>query len=235
MCIRDRSLGYPNRVLFKMVLTESFDLDNSDDIMCEHLLSLYNNNEKFKLFNDVFSFVLASIPFQQLNIMPNLIEDSLPSILQSLTAGVALIKFFEIDEENSIFKGHNLPYKWIISEENVGLNLRRISEALANIANQNTNLKEFKGIFSIISGTAVQLIRLMVEKSLELAKIEDNPKANKRKVIKDIAGVPSLLPNETTALTIIMNPTTDAFMSTEMKSFYSLCKIIYAELYSMDY
>lgn len=98
------SLGYPNRAHFKSVLTGVFTEENDDDDICQQVLDLYNGDEKFKLFNDIFSFIISTIPFQQINKIPNLIEDSLPSILQALTAAVCIVKFIDAQEEHCIFK-----------------------------------------------------------------------------------------------------------------------------------
>lgn len=224
------SLGYPNRAHFKSVLTGVFTEENEDDDLCQHVLGLYNGKESLKLFNDVFSFIISTIPFQQIQNMPNLIEGSLPSVLQALTAAVSIVKFIDTHEEHCTFKNQNLPRNWLTSEENIGVYLRRMSEVFINIASQNNNLREFKDVLSIVSGAAIQLVRLLLEKSLEIASISELPKSARKKTIEDLTRVPNLLPSDNSAITIIMNPTTNVSTSFEMKLFFEVCKNIYSEL-----
>ncbi|AET37628.1 Swi1p Ecym_1398 [Eremothecium cymbalariae DBVPG len=222
------SLGYPNRSYIKSILLTNFDEETPESKVCLQVLRRYNGSHKFKLFNDVFSFISSTVPFRQLNQMPNLIEESVAIIFQAITASLALVKFINPSEETP-FVENNLPYWWLTSEEYLGSSIRRLGEALSNMSAQNSNLKNLKPLFNLISPKCLELVRLLIEKSMQIASISPDREMNIT-VAKGIMGISNLFPSEPAAITVMMNPATDSDMAREMEQLYRLNKGILAKL-----
>lgn len=224
------SLGYPNRVLIKAVLLRQFDVDSqSQDVeVCQQLLNLYDKKRNqslggFNLLNDVFTSLISIIPFQQLNLSPTLVEDASPMISQSVTALLSLVRLIEKDNRS---KGMvNLPLFWLSSEENIGSSLRRLSEALSNIGiHTNSNLNNLKLLFNAVSAKSLQLVCLLIEKSLELADQSDQGQRSESYIcaVREINSIPNLLPSEPNAFSLLTNPMADYDVAREMSTLYRL-------------
>lgn len=228
------SLGSPNRSFIRSVLLNDFNEDSRDVTICMDLIGLYNNgqNERFKLLNDVFSLLISTIPFQQLSTAPTLIEEVGPTISQSITSLLAVVKFIGKNEDD-MFSGCNLALLWLTSRENIGSNLKRLSEALSNIAiHTNDNLKHLKVLFNSISAKSLELIRLLVEQSINLSSSHDESENMnmKLKTMKVIASIPNLLPSESIAFSLLTNPMADSSIAREMELLYRLRNDIIAQL-----
>ncbi|AAS53826.1 AFR455Wp [Eremothecium gossypii ATCC 10895] len=218
------SLGYPNRTYISSILLSRFEEETTEAKVCTQLLRRYNGQHKCKLFNDIFSMVASTIPLKHLNQMPNLVEESVAVILQALTASIALLKFINPTEEFP-FTERNLPYMWLTAEDGFGPSIRRLGEALSSMGSQNPNLKHLRPIFNLIGPKCVELVRLLVEKSMQIASFE--PTQEKRlEVAKGIMSIANLFPTEATAITIMMNPASDSGMAFEMGRLYHLKKEI---------
>ncbi|CUS24394.1 LAQU0S16e00716g1_1 [Lachancea quebecensis] len=224
------SLGYPNRFLIKSVLLQQFEPDSqSQDVeTCQKLLELYESTAtqsfgKLSLLNDIFASLISIVPFQQLNMSPTLIEDASPIISQSITALLSLVRL--IKKEDMPSTSTNLPLLWLTSEENIGSSLRRLSEALSNIGiHTNNNLSHLKLLFNSISTKSLQLVCLLIEKSLELATQNDNTEQGPSYLAaaKELNGIPNLLPSEPNAFSLLTNPMADFGVATGMGILYRL-------------
>ena len=132
-----------------------------------------------------------------------------------------------------MFSGCNLALLWLTSRENVGSNLKRLSEALSNIAiHTNDNLKHLKVLFNSISAKSLELIRLLVEQSINLSSSHDESENMnmKLKTMKVIASIPNLLPSESIAFSLLTNPMADSSIAREMELLYRLRNDIIAQL-----
>lgn len=230
------SLGYPNRVFIKSVLLNQFDTDveSRDVTACQRLLSLYrkldaNDNSEFKIYNDVFSLLISTIPFQQLNSSPTLIEEVAPTISQSVTALISLVSF--IDKESLEGSNVNLPYLWLTSQENVGSNLRRLSEALSNIGiHTNNNLRHLKLLFNSISAKSLELVRLIIEKCIELTEGPNGNSSQRSEIIRSLLCIPNLLPSENISFSLLTNPLADVCVVKQMYPLYRLRNDLLSEI-----
>ncbi|SCV03303.1 LAME_0H09340g1_1 [Lachancea meyersii CBS 8951] len=223
------SLGYPNRLLFKAVFLQQFETDphSQDVITCKKLIALYEATasqkyQGFSLLHDTFASLVSIIPFQQLNISPNLIEEVGPTISQGVTALLSLARFCRKD---SLPKGApNMPLLWLTSEENVGSSLRRLSEALSNLGiHTNNNLSHLKNLFHFISAKCLQLVTSLIEQALDLAdERAAGDQATYRSALESLNGVANLLPSEQNLFTLLTNPMADYMVARETGELHRL-------------
>ncbi|SCV03055.1 LAMI_0H05116g1_1 [Lachancea mirantina] len=223
------SLGFPNRYFIRSLLLNQLETesDPQDVKICQKLLKFYaekssHTNHDYKLLNDMFSLLISTIPVQQLNNTPTLVEEIGPTISQSMTALLSLVSFIEKGEWAPT--GPNLPLEWLTSEEYAGSSLRRLSEALSNVGiHTSNNLKHLKLLFNSVSAKALQLIKVLVQKSIELCeKDEDGQKSVDSESIKEIVSIPNFLPSESTTFSLLTNPLADVSIVREMNSLYEL-------------
>ncbi|SCU85198.1 LADA_0D06194g1_1 [Lachancea dasiensis] len=223
------TLGYPNRLLFRAVFLQTFELDvQSQDVKnCQKLLNLYEattgrSHNSLALLHDTFASLVSSIPFQQLNMAPSLVEEVGPQIAQSVTA---LLSLARICRRESLPKGApNLPLLWLKSEENLGSSLRRLSEALSNLGmHANNNLKHLKVLFNSISAKCLELVTILIDRSLEISGAGDtNSTAEYEKALKTLNAIPNLLPSEKNSVTFLTNPLANCLVASQMGGLHRL-------------
>ncbi|SCU95476.1 LANO_0E10462g1_1 [Lachancea nothofagi CBS 11611] len=230
------SLGYPNRVLLKAVLLQQFKVEPQmqDVKTCQKLISLYEASapQEFKglvMLHDTFASLVSTIPFQQLNTSPALVEDAGPIISQSITA---LLSLTRMCQKETIPRGAvNLPLLWLTSEENVGSSLRRLSEALSNLGiHTNGNLKHLKYLFNSISIKTLRLVNLLIERALDIADhSDDDIQIDYHTAVRKLNSVPNLLPSEANAFSLLTNPMADFAVAKEMEELYRIRSRLIAE------
>lgn len=230
------SLNYPNRQFFIDVFMFSLvgeekstsigsecstnDMNDDSGVILK-LLHIFNKGDKFKFLNDVFSFLVSVIPFMQINAAPNLIEEVAPVVSQSLTCILAILHFFDLKESlrsNNDIK--NLPLIWLTSSENLGYNLRRLSDVLGNLTIQaDKNSLHMKKMLISISCKCIEVTRLLVQKSLE---ISSHLGQEKRKICERLASIHGLLPSESWCVALLSNPVIDPSYSKQIESLYTM-------------
>ncbi|SCU88329.1 LAFA_0E12046g1_1 [Lachancea sp. 'fantastica'] len=231
------SLGYPNRLLLRATFLQQFDTDpQSQDVMtCKKLLTLYESScttrkyQGFSLLHDTFTSLLSVIPFQQLNTTPNLIEEVGPTISQSLTALLSMVRFCR--KESASKNAPNMPLVWLTIDENIGCSLRRLSEALSSLGiHTNQTLVHLKHLFHSISAKSLQLLTLLIERALDIADERGSGSEDKyQDAIESLNATPNLLPSEQSSITFLTNPMADYNVAREMCELHRLRSRIMAD------
>lgn len=215
------SLNHPKRRFFKdVLLLSSANKKNNgqpeNNEVISRLIEIYCGENKLRLFNDTVSFLLSVIPFTQIKAAPTLVEEVAPVISQSLTCLLTLVTY--LDGNNNSFHDaafKRLPYNWLTSEENIGSSLRMLSDVLLNVSiHTDKNLLHLKRLFTSISSKAIELTRLLIEKSLDLA---PNSEAERIVICESLASIPGLLPSESQVFPILTSPATDPEVSKQSK------------------
>lgn len=241
LSLRRPNCEYINKILFsskedeednkKENIDERSNKDNNNEGILRILLKIYNDGNKDKILIDIISFLISAIPFIQVNNTPSIIESSSPLISQSLLCLTTIMSSMnnnnkdnnEITTTNS---NNNLPLRWLKSEENIGFNLRRLSDALNKISiHTDNNLKSLKVIFGNISSQCLNLLNLLIEKSIEFNTIEDN------KIYIELGSVMGLLPNVSQCIDVISNKMNSKEIVSETWRIYELRERIVGHIF----
>lgn len=214
------SLNRSKKHFFKdILLSSALQTEDSSEKknkeVVNHLVRLYCDDDKLKLFNDTVSFLISVIPFTQIKAAPTLVEEVAPVISQSLTSLLTLLNFLTKDMASPGSGYERLPFIWLNSEENIGSSLRMLSDVLLNISiHTDKNLLHHKRLFTSISAKSIELTRLLIEKSIELT---PSSEAERIEVCEALASIPGLLPSEPQTFPILTSPATDPEVSKQSK------------------
>lgn len=205
------SLSYPNRQYLKIVLLNNFSDKNitvNDDVKAaKKLVSIYN--EKGNLYNDLIGYLFSVIPFEQLRKDKFLIKEVSPVISQVLTSLYYLLTF-TVDENNNNngSEKENILLKWLTGEENLGINLRKLSELYQDLSQEGSENQSF---YNNLSCMMIRLLRFLVtESALDPTSCEK------------IAKTPNLLPSEAEFFDYMVQPSSNAAFANEVKLLLNL-------------
>ncbi|KAG0658815.1 hypothetical protein C6P45_002067 [Maudiozyma exigua] len=223
------SLVHPNRSFMQSVLLGQFNDErkskNVEIVKC--LINKHNGNNKTKLLNDVVSFLVSVIPFQQVTVQPTIIDEYSPIILQSLTSFFEIVKLIDTGKpakkpENELMdrsrkiEFNELPIKWLTTYENLGVSLRRLYGFFQNLTFQK---KDAPVIYKIISCKTIKLLTLLLGKC-----------AVDKSACEELVKIPNLLPSETEFFTVLSNPIVDTNFAAEIQTFYDIRQGIFDKL-----
>ena len=223
------SLVHPNRNFMQSVLLGQFNEErkskNVEIVKC--LINKYNGRNNIKLLNDVVSFLVSVIPFQQVTVQPAIIDEYSPIILQSLTSIYEIVKLIDTNrtskklenetvERTRMIEFSELPIKWLTTYENLGVSLRRLYGFFQNLTFQK---KDAPVIYKIISCKTIKLLTLLLGKC-----------AGEKSACEELVKIPNLLPSETEFFTVLSNPIVDTDFAAEIQRFYDIRQGIFDKL-----
>lgn len=204
------SVEYPNRQYLKAVLLNKFNdksVNINDDVkMAKKLILKYNENGD--LCNDLIGYLFSVIPFQQLREDASLLKKLSPVISQVLTSLYHLLLFIIEENNNNRSKKDNIFLKWLTSDENLGINFRKLCELYQGLSSEK---EENQSFYNNLNCKILRLLRLIIsESAVDTASCQE------------IAESPYLLPSEAELFKNILNPSGDAIFANEMKLFLDL-------------
>lgn len=204
------------RLLFSFSSATRDDSLSKDELLTKKLVDAYCKGDQYKLLNDVVSFLLSVIPFEQINETSSLLYSMTPLISQSITSLLLIVD--QVCDEKSVNEytlKKNMPLIWLTTAENYGYKLRSLGKLYNDISGDTNELSkangnsvmenmEFKKLAPLIGSSCLKLVNLMIDKALE---IDEKVKTNDKDEIasKTLAAVPELFPGEIESIEIITN------------------------------
>lgn len=220
------SLGHPNRKFMQSILLGQFnEARKSKNIeIVKYIINKYNNGNKTKLMNDLISFLISVIPFQQVTVQPSIIDEYSPIILQSLTSIYEIVKLIDSnqsskptqDNKQGTLEFYDLPLQWLMTYENIGVCFRRLYGFFQNLTMQS---KDAPVIYKMISCKTIKLLTLLLDKC-----------AIDKDACEKLIRIPNLLPSEVEFFTVLSNPIVDLDFAAEIQLFYNIRQGIFDKI-----